>query len=882
MPSQSYPFVWLGLIEGASGYADEARGFLRALEAAGDAPAARHLFGSVLDAKLSSQDRVMLRRQFGRPADGGAVAVHHYAPAWRRQPPRLPGIPNVARTMFETDRVPAAWIPQLLGRDQVWVPCAHNLEAFERGGVPSNRLRVVGETIDFDLFAPGAEPLELGTPNGHFVFLSNLEFSERKAWRQLLSAWVRAFASTDPVYLVLKTTNDPDGSLGRRVRDAVAAAIRANGRTAAAPVHLLSHTLSPPDLVRMYAAADAYVLASRGEGWGRPYMEALAMGLPTIASRWSGPLEFMRDEHSWLVDGRLVPVPRDHGVFADDVSAHRWFEPDVDALSAALTDVASNPARSRARAANARSDIIARFGPEAIVERLRTVARELVQHDASLSGRCAIRGTFGRNASLSIVNDTLLAELEGAGRRVHARAEGAPAEPGLGPSISHSWPPDFSPGSDGPSVLILPWEFGHPPVDWVEQVRAGVDRVLVPSDYVRRGFIAGGMPPGVIEVVPNGVDLERFRPDGPARTLAETASCVFLFVGGTILRKGVDLLLTAWELAFTAADDVLLVVKDFGTQTHYRGQTHGEAVRALAARDDVAPILYVPDEVPADELPLLYRAADVLVAPYRGEGFGLPILEGMACGVPAIHTAEGPSSEFVGDGGWAVPAGRVQLLGPIGTLTLAGNGYVHEVEVPALVEALRRAAAYPDDRRRRGTAALRQARQYSWQRATSLVERTLTTLEHERLPPAREIHPAHVASRRHTVLYAAPWHDEDAWSATLRRWIETIPADADVTLAMPVRIEKSEAVMGRVMRRLQESGADLDRLPDLALHQQVDDDPAALVAMADAVLLDAKQAVEQPPAVCRRALRLIEAHSGELEQYAATLELINEPGAEAA
>ena len=62
---------------------------------------------------------------------------------------------------------------------------------------------------------------------------------------------------------------------------------------------------------RLYAGADAYVLPSRGEGWGRPYMEALAMGLPTIASRFSGNLEFMDDETSWLIDGELVPVAED-------------------------------------------------------------------------------------------------------------------------------------------------------------------------------------------------------------------------------------------------------------------------------------------------------------------------------------------------------------------------------------------------------------------------------------------------------------------------------------------------------------------------------------------------------------------------------------------
>src|SRR3954447_9711190 len=343
------PILWLGLLEGPSGYADEARSFLRVLEAAGHRPAARALINDGSDARLSDAERALLRRQLDRTAPPHAGAVHHYAPAWARETPVLDGLPNVARTMFETDRVPASWLPQLVRRDEVWVPSVHGRDAFERGGIPSDRLRVIPGTIDFDLYAPGAEPLALDVPHGHLVFLSNFAFSERKAWRALLAAWARAFAPTDPVCLVLKMSGTGGaGALRARVEAEL-------GGQATAPVRVMTNTLSPADLVRLYAAADAYVLASRGEGWGRPYMEALAMGLPTIASNWSGNLEFMRPETSWLVDGELVPVPDDHDTFIDDVGNHRWFAPDVDALAAAMADIASDPHAARARAAGARS-----------------------------------------------------------------------------------------------------------------------------------------------------------------------------------------------------------------------------------------------------------------------------------------------------------------------------------------------------------------------------------------------------------------------------------------------------------------------------------------------------------------------------------------------
>lgn len=65
-----------------------------------------------------------------------------------------------------------------------------------------------------------------------------------------------------------------------------------------------SQELDEIEMPRLYAAADAFVLPTRGEGWGLPIMEAMAMGLPTIATNWSGPSEFMTEENSF-------PVPID-------------------------------------------------------------------------------------------------------------------------------------------------------------------------------------------------------------------------------------------------------------------------------------------------------------------------------------------------------------------------------------------------------------------------------------------------------------------------------------------------------------------------------------------------------------------------------------------
>jgi glycosyltransferase involved in cell wall biosynthesis len=307
-----------------------------------------------------------------REPTAASVAIHHYVPGNNQHV--IAEMPNVARAMFETDSLPESWLPLLLARDEVWVPGQHNVETFARGGIPEDRIKVLGGTLDFDLFKPGVEPLDLDIPGDPFVFVTNFDFSERKAWEKLILAWARAFEASDPVCLVLKTGSywDDDAKVRGKIERFVQREV--GGFHKLAPLRIYTTTLPSAVLPQFYAAADAYVLASRGEGWGRPYMEAMAMGLPTIASRWSGNLEFMNDGNSWLVDGELVPVPDNADLINSLYQGHRWFEPDVESLVGAMRAVAGDPAAARARAAGARDELIARFGPEVTARRVRELA----------------------------------------------------------------------------------------------------------------------------------------------------------------------------------------------------------------------------------------------------------------------------------------------------------------------------------------------------------------------------------------------------------------------------------------------------------------------------------------------------------------------------
>ena len=845
--------AWFGPLTDMTGFADEGRGFLRVLENAGVEPVARDFGWSTGSTGLGAEDQHMLARQFKRDPRQPFVAVHQYLPSATQL--QVEDAVNVARTMFETDSVPATWRAPLLARDEVWVPSEHNVETYRRGGIPASKLRILGGTLDFDLFKPGAEPYPLDTEPGRFVFLSNFDFNERKGWTQLLRAWAEAFTANDPVCLVLKATNLVKGD--QYVRGRIEEYLRSQfGERELAPIEIRPLRLDDPELPSLYAAADAFVLASRGEGWGRPFMEAMAMGLPTIGPDFGGSLAFMHKGNSWLFEGEMVPIPASAGM-SSFYDAHNWFEPDVDSLAGILQEIARDPDAARVKAAGARHELIEKFGPEAIATHFTQLANEAVERHLARRAQpalCAMRGPFGSNASLATVNDCLADALADRGHNVIHRSQASDMLDDKGPGITHSWPPDFDPVTFGPTVVILPWEFGSPPKEWVEEAPARADRVWVPSAYVRDGYVGAGMPPGIVEVVPNGVDLERYSPDGPKRDLP-AAGTTFLFVGGSIWRKGVDLLLEAWAEAFGPDDDVQLVVKDFGTSSHYRRQNCGEEIQRLAEKGETAPIVYIDDDLSPDEIAALYRAADVMVTPYRGEGFCMPALEAMACGLPVIHNGVGPTREFVPeDAGWALPAERAPIPETSKLPELAAPGYVHEIEFDALVKALRAAAADPANREARGLRARAAAEQYSWDHVAQIAERSLAKLAEEALPLARDIAPANIESRERLVMYAPDWSDEPIWSAALSAWASAVGPDDPVTLALRLPDDADAGALAEgILRALERAGHSEDTLPDLALCESSDAPLVSLVAAADAVLLDGKN---DSPELTRRARAL--------------------------
>jgi glycosyltransferase involved in cell wall biosynthesis len=168
------------------------------------------------------------------------------------------------------------------------------------------------------------------------------------------------------------------------------------------------------------------------------------------------------------------------------------------------------------------------------------------------------------------------------------------------------------------------------------------------------------IPEPRISVVYNGVDA-RFRVCGQPSQLHDLRrryllpSQFILFVGAVRPFKGVDTLIAAFARLADAWPEVgLAVAGGYGVAL--------DAAMAQAAQAGVAARVRFLGHVPDDELVLLYNAATVLAHPSRFEGFGLTVLEAMACGTPVVCSTAASLPEVAGDAALLVPADDPEAL----------------------------------------------------------------------------------------------------------------------------------------------------------------------------------------------------------------------------
>ncbi len=464
--------------------------------------------------------------------------------------------------------------------------------------------------------------------------------------------------------------------------------------------------ISDADLVLLYRNCSLFIFPSLHEGFGLPVLEAMCCGAPVIGSKTTSVQEVIGNQSAMfdpynineireLIEKALLDQDFKEELLTNAItqsekfswkktaescfkafakvilnkktnSTFRWPEivkMNSDYYKFLISKIYSNK-RIRSKIDVQLSSLIA-ASIDKINSQIDALSRSISNNDSIRSWR--VEGPFDSSYSLSILNRCFAEALNNNLEKLTIHITEGPGD--YTPNIEYLknyselysiYNHSINRSSDSevvsrnlypPRVKDLKakynllhsygWEESEFPSEWVDDFNTSLQGLTVMSLQVKKTLIDNGVNIP-IHVSGLGLDhLDASKSDIDLQIQAKTYK--ILHVSSCFPRKGVDVLLEAYSNAFTSNDDVSLIIKTF-YNPHNNLKT---LIEEYQTSNPLFPDVIVLDQEFNDqELKALFLLSDVLVAPSRGEGFGLPIGEAMRLGIPVITTGWGGQLDF--------------------------------------------------------------------------------------------------------------------------------------------------------------------------------------------------------------------------------------------
>jgi glycosyltransferase involved in cell wall biosynthesis len=292
------------------------------------------------------------------------------------------------------------------------------------------------------------------------------------------------------------------------------------------------------------------------------------------------------------------------------------------------------------------------------------------------------------------------------------------------------------------------WEGSNIPGDWLEYFTDfRISKILVPSNHTRQAALNTinritdekttdnrkilnalkkdpdlGLIKDKILVVPHGVDTKIFRPrqknltDGIFRFMANKG-----WNKGMNDRGGIQYLIKAFNEEFDHNEPVELLIKINPAYNDGKWDLTNE-IRKLNLRNNGGRISISKEAVTFDQLSVFYNFGNVFVSPNMSEGFGLPITEAMACGLPAITTNYGGQTDFVSENnGWLID----YRLIPVEWDPLYKDVMWAKPDMIHLRSLMRYAYEHPEEVKVKGIQASKDIESLTWDNSAEMVLKIL-------------------------------------------------------------------------------------------------------------------------------------------------------------
>jgi glycosyltransferase involved in cell wall biosynthesis len=406
-------------------------------------------------------------------------------------------------------------------------------------------------------------------------------------------------------------------------------------------VYFTGH-VSDEELRSYYKVSKIFITLSEHEGFCVPLLESMHLGIPVVAYNSTaipytiGDAGILVNEKNPIIIAELLNILIEDPIFRSSVIEKQTKHLQI-------------------------------YNLERIKQKLSLIITEVIQNQTIPEILYQIEGPFDSSYSLAIVNREMACALnriypnkialhstEGHGDfepnprflagHPEVNALWQKSKGGLQPRVvtRNLYPPRVTDMKGNINILNnYAWEESAFPPDYILEFNRMLDGITVVSDFVKKVLIDNGVKIPV-KTIGNGVDhicsvkSKKF-------SLKCTSDFKFLHISSGFPRKGIDILLKSYSQAFSKKDNVSLIIKTF-PNIHNRVEEQVSLIQR--ENPDCAEIILIQQEIEYEYLIDLYNQCDVLVIPSRGEGFGLPIAEGMMLGIPVITTGFGGQCDF--------------------------------------------------------------------------------------------------------------------------------------------------------------------------------------------------------------------------------------------
>lgn len=261
---------------------------------------------------------------------------------------------KIAYNVWETTRQPENFFKRLLEFDELWVPSKWQRDCSIEQGYPADRVFVIPEGVDTQVFYPNPHATHPLTGDGRFKFFLAGRWDYRKSTKEIIECFLKTFDPAEPVDLIVSIDNPFSGDGLETTENRLTHYGLVDERIK------VVHFPAREEYVNLLKSSQVFVSCARSEGWNLPLIEAMACGVPAIYSDCSGQLEFAQ--------GRGLPVKivgeksASHSEYNHFNSfAGNYYEPDFEDLGRAMREAYQNHETLRKKALTEAAQIHEKF-----------------------------------------------------------------------------------------------------------------------------------------------------------------------------------------------------------------------------------------------------------------------------------------------------------------------------------------------------------------------------------------------------------------------------------------------------------------------------------------------------------------------------------------